>query len=333
MSRFMKKWAVFLLAAIMVIGVGSAVLAASKYMTFAAPPATSSYYAYWVALAKAVQETNPEYKVSVSESTGAVDIAKKIRNGLAPLGNSQSNSDYENYHGLGVFEGKPFPQARIMWYFDEGPIMFVVRKSENIKNMKDLDGKRLHPGTTGGATALVTKQMMEVLGVKPDYFEAGQASGADAVTNRQIAGTVKTGQGTGADSYVLQIQASVDIDLVSLTEEELALIHEKIPYLIPSRVPAGTYEGIDHDVLVVKTAMGATTTSQLSQQEGYDIIKAMDSPEGRKIWEAAFPSGATQDFVELTLGSSVPLHSGTIQYLKEKGVEIPERLIPEEYKE
>lgn len=333
MSRFIRKSAAFIVTALLVSGIASAAVAAPKYLTFAAPPATSSYYTYWVALAKAVQETNPDYRISVSESTGAVDIAKKIRNGIAPLGNSQSNSDYENYHGLGVFKGSPFPQARIMWYFDETPIMFIVRKSENIKSMKDLDGKRLHPGTTGGATALITKQIMEALGVKPDYFEAGQASGADAVANRQIVGTVKASQGSGADSYALQIQASVPIDLVSLTEEELELIHEKIPYLVPAKIPGGTYEGIDEDVLVVKTFMGATTTSKLSQEEGYAIIKAMDSPEGRNIWEAAFPSGAKQDFVRLTLDSSVLLHAGTVQYLKEKGHDVPAKLIPEEYRE
>lgn len=320
-------------AALVVIGSCSAALAAPQYMTFAAPPATSSYYPYWVAIAKAVQETNPEYRISVSESTGAVDIAKKIRNGIAPVGNSQSNSDFENYYGLGIFKNRPFEEARILWYFDETPIIFIVLKSEGIKNMNDLDGKRLHPGTTGGATALITKQMMDVLGIKPDYFEAGQASGADAVSNRQIVGTVKASQGTGADSYALQIQASVPIDLVSLTEEELRLIHEKIPYLLPSKIPGGTYEGIDQDVLVVKTFMGATTTSKLSQEEGYTIIKAMDSPKGRKIWEAAFPSGAKQDFVKLTLGSSVPLHAGTVQYLKEKGYDVPAKLIPAEYKD
>lgn len=333
MSKFVKKFAAFLLVALLTMGVGSVAFAAQKYITFAAPPATSSYYAYWVALAKAVQETNPEYRVSVSESTGAVDIAKKIRNGLAPLGNSQSNSDYENFHGLGVFDGKPLPEARIMWYFDETPIMFIVRKSENIKSMADLEGKRLHPGTTGGATALITKQMMEVLGIKPDYFEAGQASGADAVTNRQITGTVKAAQGTGADSYALQIQANVDIDMVSLAEDEVALIHEKVPYLIPAKIPGGLYEGIDEDVRVVKTFMGATTTSKLTQKEGYDIIKAMDSIEGRKIWEAAFPSGAEADFAQLTLDSSVPLHAGTVQYLKEKGYDVPAKLIPEEYED
>lgn len=330
----MRKYVTALvISAAMCLALAATGSAAVKYMTFGAPPATSSYYPYWVALAKAVQQVNPDYGINVSEASGVVDIIKKIHSGVFPLGNSQSNADYESYKGLGVFKGHALPETRIMWYFDECPLMFIALESKNIKSLSDYEGKRLNPGTTGGATPLMTKQVMDILGVKPDYFEAGSASAADAVSNRQIVGTVKAAQSSGADSYFLQIQANVPITLVSMTPEEQQKIHAQVPYLFPAKIPAGTYDNIDHDILTVKAYMGAITTSKLSQEDGYNIIKAMDSAEGRKIWEAAFPSGAKQDFVKLTLDSSVPLHAGTVQYLKEKGVDVPKNLIPEEYKE
>lgn len=330
----MRKYVTALvLSAAMCLVLAATGSAAVKYMTFGAPPATSSYYPYWVALAKAVQQVNPDYRVNVSEASGAVDIAKKVRSGMFPMGNSQSNSDYENYNGVGIFEGHAFKDARILWYFDECPLMFIALEAEHLDKMSDFNGKRLNPGTTGGATPLMTKQVMNSLGIKPDYFEAGSASAADAVSNRQIVGTVKAAQSSGADSYFLQIQANVPVTLISMTPEEQRIVHEKTPYLFPATIPGGTYKGIDDDILTVKACMGATTTSKLSQEDGYNIVRAMDSAEGRKIWEAAFPSGAKQDFVKLTLDSSVPLHAGTVQYLKEKGVDVPKNLIPEEYKE
>ena len=61
-------------------------------------------------------------------------------------------------------------------------------------------------------------------------------------------------------------------------------------------------------------------------------MKAMFE-DGRDVWSVAYPQGAEKDLIELTLQSPIPLHAGTVQYLKEKGVEIPETLIPEEYKD
>jgi TRAP transporter TAXI family solute receptor len=307
--------------------------AAPKFMTFAAPPASSNYYPYWVAVAKVVQTANPDFRVNVSESQGAVDIIKKIRSGIVPVGNAQSTSDYESYYGKALFEGSPYQEARILWYFDESPIQFIVSKESGVKSMKDLEGKKFNPGGTGTAVAVTAHQILDTLDVKPDYFEAGQASAADAVSNRQIVGTVKTGNILGPDSYALQIQANVPIDLVSLTEEELEAVTKAYPYLIPHVMPAGIYEGVDHDTNCLKIAMGGTATSKLSQEDGYKIFSAIISPEGRKTLDAAFPNGAKQDIIALTLRSTVPLHAGTVQYLKEHNVEVPSQLIPPEYKD
>jgi TRAP-type uncharacterized transport system substrate-binding protein len=68
-------------------------------MTFAAPPASSALYPYWVAVGKAIQSVYPEYQISVSESQGAVDISKRVRTGDADVGNCVSSTDYENYYG------------------------------------------------------------------------------------------------------------------------------------------------------------------------------------------------------------------------------------------
>jgi len=318
-------------AGLLFLAAGEARAAETRFMNFAAPPGSSNYYPYWVAVAKAVQNAYPEFKINVSESQGAIDIVRKIRAGMTPVGNSQSNSDYDNYHGLGLFKGKPNKEARIMWYFDESPIQLIVLEEANVKTIKDLEGKKFNPGGTGTATAIITRLIMDTLGVKPKYFEAGQGSASDAVANRQIVGTVKTGNILGPDSYVMQIKASVPVDLISLTPEEQKAVSEKYPYMIPWTIPAGQYDWIAHDTNTVKIAMGATTTTKLSQEDGYRMIAAVMSPEGRKVVDAAFPNGAKQDTIQLTLQSKTPLHAGTVQYLHEQGVEVPAELIPDEY--
>lgn len=331
----MKKYvkACWLIAAFLVLGLSAQLGAGeSKFMNFAGPPGSSNYYPYWVAVAKAVQTAYPEFKINVSESQGAIDIVRKIRAGLTPVGNSQSNSDYENYFGQGLFKDKPNKEARCMWYFDESPIQIIVLEEANIKTVKDLEGKKFNPGGTGTAVAVIARQIMETLGVKPNYFEAGQASAADAVSNRQIVGTVKTGNILGPDSYMMQIKANVPVTLVSLSKDEQKAVYAKYPYLIPWTIPAGLYDWIKTDTNTVKIMMGATTTTKLSQEDGYKMISAITSAEGKKLLDAAFPNGAKQDVIKLTLDAKIPLHAGTVQYLVEKGVAVPAELIPPEYK-
>lgn len=310
---------------------GESKAAETRFMNFAAPPGTSNFFPYWVAVAKAVQNAHPEFKINVSESQSAIDIIRKIRAGMAPVGNSQSNSDYDNYNGLGLFKDKPNKEARILWYYEESPIQFIVLEDANIKSLKDLTGKRFNPGAAGGATALVAQQILDCLDVKPNFFEAGQASASDAVSNRQIVGTVKTGNILGPDSYLLQIKANVPIDLVSMTPEEQQAVHEKYPYFIPWTIPAGFYDWITHDTLTVKVSQGATTTSKLSQEDGYKMISAILSPEGTKLRDSAYPNGAGLDILKLTLEARTPLHAGTVQYMHEKNIDVPAELIPEEY--
>lgn len=301
-----------------------------KFMTFGAPPASSNLYPYWVAVGKTIQTVYPEYQISVSESQGAIDITKRVRSGDVIVGNSMSNTDFENYNGLGVFDGDPFKDLRIIWYYDFTPIQIIVSRDSNVKSIYDLNGKKFNPGGTGAAAAIITRQICDLLGVEPSYFEAGQADAGDAVTNRQIIGTVKAGP--APDSFVMQIEAKIPIDMISFTDDEIKKISEKYPYLIPVVIPANTYEGIDYDVQTVQVLMGAQSTPELSQEDGYKMLKAMNE-DGRDVWATAYPNGANNDILELTLNAKTPLHAGAVQYLKEKGYDVPAELIPPEYKE
>ena len=168
-----------------------------------------------------------------------------------------------------------------------------------------------------------------LLGFAPNWFTASQADAGDAYANREIIGTVKLGP--TVDSYVMQRNAEIPIDLVSLTDEQVAQITEAYPYLISGVIPAGTYDGVDHDTNVVGTPQGCqTSVGNFTQQEQYQIFKAV-MEDYADMWHEAYPVGANNDVIGLTLKSPVLLAPGTVQYLVEHGYDVPENLIPPEY--
>lgn len=302
--------------------------AESKFWTIAAPPSSSALYPYWVAVGESISSVYPEYKITVSDSQGAVAITKSVRNGEADIGNSVSATDFENYHGLGTFEGQPNPDARMLFYYEVTAEMFCVTKDSGINSLAGLDGKKFNPGGTGTSAEDICKKILSLFDIEPNYFTASQADAADAYANKEIVGTVKLGPTT--DSYVMQLNAASAVNVISLSDQEVDTILAEFPYLIKVVIPGGTYEGLDHDIVTVGTPQGGQALASLSQEDGYKVCKAIFE-DGKSVWQSAYPVGAENDYYALTLASSIPLHAGTVQFLTEKGYEVPENLIPPEY--
>ena len=299
------------------------------YLTVAACPASSALYPFWVSVGDILGTTYPNIHATVSESQGAVAITKRVRSGECELGNSVSATDYESYTGTGNFDGDADPDLRMLWYYEVTWEMIAVDKNQGITDVTQLDGKKFNPGGTGTSAEAIAKNIASLLDFEPNWFTASQSDASDAYSNREIVGTIKLGP--TVDSYVMQLNAAIPIDLVSLTDEQAATVLTANPYLVSGTIPANTYDGVDHDTTVVGTPQGCQTrVGNFTQQEQYQIFKAV-METGADMWKAAYPVGANNDIIALTLQSPLPLAAGTVQYLVENGYDVPAELIPPEY--
>jgi hypothetical protein len=226
------------------------------------------------------------------------------------------------------FKDQPNKKARILWYYDHLITQWAVLKESNIKTIEGLNGKDFNPGGAGGGIVLITKKTFEMFGVKPKYFEATQSSAIEAMLNRQIDGLSKSGP--VPDSFFQQIQASLPVEMVGLTKDQQTKLLEKYSYWSAYTIPAKTY-GTSQEVNTIAVLVGAQATSDLPEEVGYAFFKAMWEG-GKSHWQSAYPSAAKINVPEMTLRSSIPLHAGTVRYLTENGIKVPERLIPPEYK-
>ena len=328
MKRMTKILVAMLLAALMIANAAAAM--ATTYLTMAAVASSSGLFPYIVSIGKVLNTYCPDYSITVSESGGNVDNTKRLRAGEVKIANSISNTDFESYTGTGTtFNGDPFQDFRILWYYEKSPIQICVAQDTGIETIYDLEGKPFNPGGTGTAASVVIHAAFDALGIHPNYFEAGQADAADAYANRQIVGAVKTGP--TPDSYVMQLNSSRPIRMLSISDEDMAKILEAIPSVKSAIVAAGSYEGMDYDAQCCSTYQGIQVSMGFTQEEGYAFFKAMWE-DGKEIWQNAYPVGAGNDVPAMTLqAASTPLHAGTVQYLVEHGYEVPEHLIPPEY--
>ncbi len=300
-----------------------------RYLTLSAVASSSGLFPYCVALGEVLSNL-PELEITVAESGGNVANTQELRVGEVSIANSISNTDYESYTGTGAtFEGNPYTDVRILWYYESTPIQVFVAEDTGIDSLAGLNGQTFNPGGTGTAAAVVMHEALDALDIHPDYFEAAQADAGDAYANRQIVGSVKTG--SAPDSYIVQANTNRAAKLLSYTEEELATVLEAIPSVTTGIVPANSYDGIDYEVETLCTYQGIQVDMSFSQELVYKMWKAMWE-EYADTWKTAYTNGADNNIPEMTLqAAKTPLHAGTVQYLTELGYEVPEELIPEEY--
>lgn len=302
-----------------------------EILSLFATDSSSSYYAYNVGIANAISTIHPEIQLSVVETGGSSDNMQRLAKGEGKMALGTSPSDYQTYLGEGDFKDIKNENIRALWYFVPSPFNFIVSSSSGVNSFEDLSGKEFSFGGSGTSTEKVTTAVFDVLGIAPKSYHGSMSDAQAAFADRQIVGLTKSG--SPPDSYVQKVASEQDIKLLGLTEDQVKTIQEKLPYIGIGTISAGSYKGVDTDIKTVQFMMSILLDHSVSQETGYKMWDAMWSEEGKKIWLNSFTAATNVDIPSLTLESAIPLHAGTVQYLKENGYDVPKELIPPEYKE
>lgn len=302
----------------------------TQYFTYATSSDTASMYPYFVAIGKTIEKAYPgEYSFTASTSRGASDCCERIRSGSAIFGMSVASTDYENYTGTGEYEGDPNSDARMLWYFGVAYYAFLVSEESGVNSFSDLNGKRINTGGTGSSLATITLGLLDRLGIECDIYEAAKSDAGDAYGNRQIVG-LPTASAI-PDSFILQMNASLSCKILSLTDDELEKVLDNCPYYVPLTIPAGSYDGQTEDVQTFGYMQGVQSSrTAVTQEDGYKFCVAMFGLCFDE-WKDTWSQSTTLDYCQMMLDSPIPLHAGTVQYLVEKGYDVPAELIGPEY--
>lgn len=275
-------------------------------------------------------------RVVIIESSGSGANVEKLRAGRAQLGHVTTDLAYKALHGIDEWSGKPYPGLRTLMMIHLLPLFIAVPQSTGITTLQDMEGKAFSPGPPGFATSTLAMKEFEVLSIKPNWFLGSVSDAVNAVKDNRVAGLVRAGG--IPDANLSEIAATMPIRLLSPTEPEIAKLKREIPTatVYSVRIPGGMYNGIPQTITYKQIGFGlfVGTNSDLAQEDGYQLVKAvMDH------WSEGF--GALDSFRDLgpdellknTIEySSVPLHAGTVQYLRERGTDVPDNLVPAEFK-
>lgn len=304
---------------------------AGENIFFASTSSSSGHYVYASAVTEAINSQVKSLNVTLMETGGSKDSLELLRAGKANIGLVSYLAAAELREGRGFYKKEQaLESVRGLYIYAPVPNVVVVRADSGVKRFEDLDGKPFNPGGRGTTTELVNFEFFKAINISPKYYRAGMSDAADALKDGRIVGFVKTVASVDKpDSLIQTIMASTKLRLVGFEEHHRKILEPNLAVFFT--IPANTYPEQDKDVLMYGNTFGlATRADKISRKDGMQIAKILF--EDTQRIKAAYPA-LPDNLVELTLKyATIPLHAGVVDYLKQKGINVPAHLIPPEAK-
>ena len=263
---------------------------------------------------------------ATGESTAAsIENLRNLHDGKMAMGISMSEICAYAYHGQADYEGSDYSDIRAMFSTINNYLQVFTLKDSGITSVEDLQGKTVSMGSAGSGGEMAGRMLLGVYGLDYNSVNAqfmGESDGATALKDGKIDAMIATHPLNSA--ALTELTTSCDAVLLSIDNDAF---YETYPAYSKVTIPAGTYPNNDTDVVIPgnKVIMCTSLNSGLTDDEVYEITKAIW--ENRDEWASSAKSVETQAIFDDVLACiDLPLHPGSIRYLEEKGVTIPDAL-------
>ena len=284
------------------------------------------YYPYGGGVAEIWSKYVPGVQ-AVAEVTGAsVENVKLAHKGETVIGEVMGDVAEAGYKGEGKFKGKK-NDILTMAVMYPNLLQITTLKKSGITNVEQVKGKSISTGSPGSGTNFMTEAVLKALGVSPDDYKDSRLSFTESA-NALRDGTIEVGAwsvGPGTSS-ILDLATTHEIDILGFTPEQTEKILAANSTYSAIELNGGVYRGVDKPVATIGVWNVMICQASLDTELVYQLVKALY--EHNDYLLKIHPSAAYTTPENAVKYSPIPLHPGTVKYLKEKGIEVPANLMP-----
>ena len=296
-----------------------------------------TYYPVGVAISTLTKvKLQPKQKIGMSaiSSAGSGENVNLLRDGEAQFAILQGLFGYYAATGTGPVEADG-PQTKLrsismLWQNVEHYI--VASDKVNSGTMSDfvaLKGQAVAMGARNSGTIGSNRTIMGGFGLDMDNdFElmyGGYGPSAAALQDGKVVGIGAPGGEPVGALVQLMSTAGDRVSMLSMTEEEMVKADNGRNLWTPYTIAAGTYPGQTEDVQTVAQPNFLATTSDLPEEDVYQITKTIYENLG--FLNAIHAATKAMGIDKAIAGLPVPLHPGAARYYKEVGIDITDSLI------
>lgn len=264
---------------------------------------------------------------AVAEVTGAsVENVKLAHKGETVIGEVMGDVAVAGFEGLSKFKGKKHDILSMAIMYPN-LLQVVVLKDSGITNVEQIKGRKISSGSPGSGTNFMAETVFKGLNIPLDSFKDSRLSfteTANALRDRTIdVGFWSVGPGT---SSILDLSTTHDIKIIPFTPEQVKKIIAVNSTYSSVDLAGGVYKGVDLPVPTIGVWNVMICQASLKTDLVYSLVKALF--ENNDYLLKIHPSASYTTPQNAAKYSPIPLHPGTIKYLKEKGVSVPSKLVP-----
>ncbi len=298
-----------------------------------------TFYPVGVALATLTRQIlEPEHALALAaiSSAGSEENLRLMRSGEAPFAILQGLYGARAWAGEGrSTDEPPFAELRSVTALWPNVEHFLIRQrfvdDGTLSDLAALAGRRFSIGARFSGTEGSNRHILQALGLDPDQdfglvFQ-GYGASADAFQNQLIDGmNTPAGVPVGAVTRTMAA-ARGDAVLLSVSEPQLAAINARYPGLWRFfDLPADTYPNQPEPVRTIAQANLLAVTADVPDDHVYKVLETLYEHLG---YLHAFHAATRAMRLDGALdGLPVPLHPGAVRFYRERGLEIPIRLLP-----
>lgn len=308
------KFAKFVTTVALVATAGTA--HAEDRITYKSAKSGTSYYQMGVEIAEAVKTaTDGDMIVTIEEGQGSVQNVMEVRaRGGDYVFTTPPSLIGLAQGGQAMFEGKgdpAFDEIRALFPIPSLTMHFVMSADSGVTDFAGMEGKSILLGS-GSFGATEGEKYLGLFGLegKVEIADAEISNAVAALKNGQIDGFVTAGSYPAPN--VIEAAASMDVHVVSLTDEQVAETGRT--RLV---IPAGTYAGQDADIVTTSLPVAAFTTTKMSDEVAYQLTKSFWEQREKMAESAPWWAGVDG---ELMSAVNVTFHPGAVKYYDEAGM-------------
>jgi TRAP transporter TAXI family solute receptor len=304
------------------VGPGSA--ADTHYSALCGPVGGSgfSFMSVWAPVINSTLNVN----ISVQSRGGAAMTTRLISGNIGNFGLSTAALAYEGWMGEAEWaDKKKLTDNRTIAVFMPYVFQCYGLAKSNIRKVEDLNGKVVSFNRKGSTTQAWLFQWKDIIGLRPSkVVNVGPGQGSRLIADGRI--DAQWTAGTCPHARTQELAASHKIFVIGFGKENVEKILDKYPSVSHYVIKAGTYKGAPtQDLDTIADSMMLICNKNVPDDLVYNIVKT--TFEKKKDLVKGFSRFKLVDIENITR-SSIPLHPGAVRFYKEKGINLPDKLIP-----
>jgi TRAP transporter TAXI family solute receptor len=286
----------------------------AKEVIFATGPEGGVFRVFASGISDYLNANQEEDQFQTTPSRGSIENLKIIEERRADFAIVYSGDLYLAGQGKIDRRVKFYRNAQAVSYLYSSNAQLVVRKDSGINSIQDLVGKRVAVGAIGSGASASAERFFNSLGIwrtiKPMFL--GYSAGADAMAADEVdALWLFTGFPNPA---VQKLTESVDIKMLPILKEEHQQLFKEYPFYTETKIPAGTYKGVDQDVITIADSTLWVAGRHVPADVVERSLQLIYNDEGLAYLVSKKSTAKAMNLQDGTKGIVTPLHKGAKKF-------------------